>query len=64
MVYDQVETIAGTASRFGISETTARKWLIQQNIYEPETDGRPVLADLLDELLPEDLGLTPLGERY
>lgn len=62
-VYDRIRTIAGTASHFGISESTARTWLIQYDIYDPATDGLPALAEYLEKLAPEDLGLTPLGER-
>ncbi|WP_266082728.1 hypothetical protein [Haladaptatus caseinilyticus] len=61
--YDRIGTIAGTASHFGISESTARTWLIHHGIYDPETDGIPAPAERLKELHPEDLGLTPLGER-
>ena len=62
-VYNRTKTIAGTAERFEIAEATARKWLIHHGIYDPETDGLSVLAEQLEEIEPEDLGLKPLGER-
>jgi hypothetical protein len=62
-VYTQVGTIAGTASSFGISEATARTWLIRYDFYDPETDGLPTPSEQLQKLTPEDLGLSPIGER-
>lgn len=61
-VYDEVGTIAGTAAHFDVSDTTARIWLIHHGIYDPEIQGVDSVANQLEELSPEDLGLPPLGE--
>ena len=61
--YEQAGTIAGTAAHFDVSETAARIWLIHYGIYDPDTQGLSQVADRLEELSPEDLGLPPLGER-
>ena len=60
--YDQAGTIAGTAAHFDVSETAARIWLIHYGIYDPDTQGLSQVANQLEELSPEDLGLSPLGE--
>ncbi len=60
--YEQAGTIAGTAAHFDVSETTARLWLIHHGIYDPEREGLSSVANRLEDLLPEDLGLSPLGE--
>jgi hypothetical protein len=62
-VFDQIGTIAGTASHFGIVEATARIWLIHYDIYDPETEGLTAPTERLEKLAPEDVGLCPLGER-
>ena len=61
-VYEQAGTITGTAAHFDVSETTARLWLIHHGIYDPERQGLSSVANRLEELSPEDLGLAPLGE--
>ncbi len=60
--YEDTGTIAGTAAHFDVSETTARMWLIRYEIYDPDIQGLSALADRLEDLLPEDLGLSPLDE--
>ncbi|ODR80842.1 hypothetical protein BG842_02410 [Haladaptatus sp. W1] len=61
-VYEQEGTITGTAAHFDVTETTARLWLIHHGIYDPERQGLSSVANQLEELSPEDLGLAPLGE--
>lgn len=61
--YEQAGTIAGTAAHFDVSETTARIWLIIHEMYDPEKQGLSQVANRLEKLSPEDLGLPPLGER-
>jgi hypothetical protein len=61
--YEQAGTIVGTAAHFDVSETAVRMWLIHYGIYDPETQGLTQVANRLEELSPEDLGLPPLGER-
>lgn len=61
--FEQAGTIAGTAAHFDISQTTARLWLIQYELYDPERQGMSSVANRLGELSPEDLGLPPLGEH-
>ncbi len=61
--YEQAGTIASTAAHFDVSETTARLWLIHHGIYDPEREGLSSVANRLEDLLPEDLGLSPLGEH-
>ncbi|WP_433631210.1 hypothetical protein [Halomicrococcus sp. NG-SE-24] len=62
-VYEQVGTIAATATYFDISAMTARTWLIRHDIFDPDTDGLEMSAQQLQELDPEDVGLPPRGER-
>ena len=62
-VFEQEGTIAGTAAHFDVSQTTARLWLIQYELYDPERQGMSSVANRLGELSPEDLGLPPLGEH-
>ncbi|SIR97176.1 hypothetical protein SAMN05421858_4862 [Haladaptatus litoreus] len=62
-VFEQAGTIADTAAHFDISQTTARLWLIQYELYDPERQGMSSVANRLEELSPEDLGLPPLGEH-
>lgn len=61
--YKQAGTIAGTATHFNVSPTTIRLWLICYEMYDPERQGLSQVANQLEELSPEDLGLSPLGER-
>ena len=61
--YEQAGTITGTAARFNVSETAVRIWLIRYGIYDPDTQGLSQVANQLEELTPEDLGLPPSGER-
>ena len=61
--FEQAGTIAGTAAHFDVSQTTARLWLIQYGLYDPEQQGMSSVANQLEELSPEDLGLPPLGEH-
>jgi hypothetical protein len=58
-VFEQSGTIAGTAAHFDVSQTTARLWLIQYGLYDPEQQGLSSVANRLEDLLPEDLGLPP-----
>ncbi|WP_440008997.1 hypothetical protein [Halomicrococcus sp. SG-WS-1] len=62
-VYEQEETIAGTADYFDVSPMTARTWLIRHDLFDPDTDGIPALYRRLQALEPEDVGLPPRGER-
>lgn len=62
-VYEQAGTIAGTAAHFDVSHTTTRLWLIQYEMYDPERQGLSSIANRLEKLSPEDLGLSPLGEH-
>ncbi len=61
--FEQAGTIAGTAAHFNVSQTTARLWLIQYELYDPEQQRMSSVANQLEELSPEDLGLPPLGEH-
>jgi hypothetical protein len=59
-VFDEKGTIVHTGNHFDVSEATARRWLIEFEIYDPDTDGVKQPALLLEKLSPEDVGLTPL----
>ena len=59
-VFDEKGTIVHTGNHFDVSEATARRWLIEFEIYDPDTDGVRQPALLLEKLSPEDVGLTPL----
>ncbi|RBI59519.1 hypothetical protein DMJ13_23245 [halophilic archaeon] len=62
-VYEQVGTIAATATYFDISAMTARTWLIRHDIFDPDTDGLTMPAQQLQKLEPGDVGLPSRGER-
>ena len=62
-IYEQAGTIAGTAAHFDVSHTTTRLWLIQYEMYDPERQGLSSIANRLEKLSPEDLGLSPLGDH-
>ena len=59
-VFEEKGTIVHTGNHFGVSEATARRWLIDFEIYDPDTDGVRQTALLLEELSPEDVGLSPM----
>lgn len=56
-VFEAKGTIVHTGQHFGVSEATARRWLIDFEIYDPDTDGVRQTALLLEKLSPEDVGL-------
>lgn len=56
-VFDEKGTIVHTGNHFDVSETTARRWLIEFGIYDPDTDGVKQPALLLEKLSPEDVDL-------
>ena len=59
--YEECGTIQDTADYFDIAPSTARKYLVRFELYEPETEG-PVRAIDLENASPEDIGLAPIGE--
>ena len=56
-VFKQKGNIAHTAVHFDISETTARRWLIRFDLYDPETQGVGQTALMLESMSLEDAGL-------
>lgn len=62
-IYEQEETITGTAAHFDIAPMTARTWLIHHDIFDPDTDGLSMPHERLKELDPEDVDINGGGDQ-
>ena len=63
--YERFGTLDDTATYFDVSSTTIRKHLRKNDLYtlESETEDSTIRARDLENMNPEDVGLSPLGER-